>query len=189
MLHAQLKKHKVRPLKQISIWHKHTCMKNWPQSPSTLWGWIDCWRGARPHCPTSVPHLNNVLSGWVAANPCSRHPKPCGQHSHGTGRVLGTYIWTSSTGVNVFRAWSENGWKHTASFVFLTWWQEKRCLRPISTGPLNVIQRVRLGGGGWKRDASRCWENTRCDVKKQEMRLPLCPKRRLSTVQRSKTLW
>lgn len=141
MLHAQLKKHKVRPLKQISIWHAHTCMKNWPQSPSTLSGWMDCWQGARPHCPTSVPHLNNVLGGWVAANPCSRHPKPCGQHSLGMGRVLGTYIWTSSTGVNII---SRMEWKWIKTHCFSCLFDvvaKKHCLQHIPTGPLNIIQK------------------------------------------------
>lgn len=156
MLHAQLKKHKVRPLKQISIWHAHTCMKNWPQSPSTLSGWMDCWQGARPHCPTSVPHLNNVLGGWVAANPCSRHPKPCGQHSHGTGRVLGMYIWTSSTGVNIL---SRMKWKWIKTHCFFCLFDviaKKHCLRPIQQ---SKMLRWIVSSSTWIELGSLVWHN------------------------------
>lgn len=144
MLHAQPKKHKVLNLKQISIWQPRTSMGNWPQSPSTLSGWMDCWQGARPHCPTSVPHLNNVLGAWVAANPCSRHPKPCGRQSRGTGRS-----WVRTYGHHLqasifFCAWSENGWKHSASFVFCHGWKETRLATHCNWAPLTLYK----GAGG-----------------------------------------
>lgn len=188
MLQAQLKKHKVKLLKQISIWHAHTCMRNWPQSPSTLSGWMDCWQGPRPHCPTSVPHLNNVLGAWVAANPCSRHPKPCGQHSRGKGRSSARTYGHHLRASIFFRAWSENGWKHTASFVFCRGWKEALLATHFNWAPLTSHKRAGRGGGGWgwKSDASRFCKNTRCGVKKQEMQLHLCLNRHPSTVQESK---
>lgn len=68
---------------------------------------------------------------------------------------------------------------------------KKHCLRPISAGPLQHHTNGRGGeanGRGWKSDASRCCKNTRCGVKKQEMRLRLCLNRHLCTVQESKML-